>query len=220
MALDSSGIMSVPQWTVWGNGDHQGAYPSDRRLKTNIQPFPSMLDKLARLQPVNFDWRKSNPHGYPSGDRNNPGLIAQDVEKLFPAMVTTDENGFRRLSYGQLPLMLLEGVRELKQRNDNLVAEVQTQSKQLASENAEIIRLKRVSSAKDADVRNEGRQIRTLAREVEKLEKSQAEMAALEARLARLEGKSQSGSRNVSTKSRKTGKTSKPKVVQIARVGF
>lgn len=50
----------------------------------------------------------------------NFGLIAQEVEKVFPELVSTDEHGFEAVDYSRFPLMLLQAVHELKAENDSL----------------------------------------------------------------------------------------------------
>ena len=55
------------------------------------------------------------------------GVIAQDVEKVFPEMVSTDQNGYKKVNYSELPYLMLEAIRDLKAENDKLreqVAEV------------------------------------------------------------------------------------------------
>jgi hypothetical protein len=164
---------------------------SDARLKTDIQAFPRVLDQVTQLQPVHFNWRASNPAGYPNRPERQSGLIAQQVEKVFPDMVSFDEHGFRRVNYSELPFLTLEGVRELKALNDSLHAEVGQQQ-------AEIARLNRSSAAKDArlnalagQLKAQASQNRKLTKEVEELRKTQSEIAALEARLSRDEARQQ-----------------------------
>ena len=51
------------------------------------------------------------------------GLIAQDVEALFPELVKTDEKGFKSLNYTGLIPHLIESVKELRKQNAKLEAE-------------------------------------------------------------------------------------------------
>jgi hypothetical protein len=45
------------------------------------------------------------------------------VEKVFPEMISTDEAGYKRVNYGELPYLMLQAIRELKAESDNLKAE-------------------------------------------------------------------------------------------------
>jgi len=66
---------------IRGTGGSNGvAYDttSDRRLKENITPMPSMLEKIKQLEPVYYTWREDGKKG--------DGFIAQDVHKVFPQL--------------------------------------------------------------------------------------------------------------------------------------
>ena len=55
------------------------------------------------------------------GDQVNYGLIAQEVEEILPELVSNDEKGFKRVSYGnELDMLLLKAVQELKAENEDL----------------------------------------------------------------------------------------------------
>jgi hypothetical protein len=93
---------------------------SDARLKKNIQPFSPVLDKVVQLQPVSYTWRVEEFPQYHFDDARNSGLIAQEVEKVFPDMVSVDEAGFKRVNYSELPYLMLQAIRDLKAENDHL----------------------------------------------------------------------------------------------------
>jgi hypothetical protein len=111
-----------------------GACSSDLRLKTDIRPFGSVLDKVAQLQPVHYTWRASEFPTYHFGDGVNAGLIAQDVERLFPELVSTDEHGFKAVNYSELPLLAIAAVKELKAENDALGTRNRALERQLRAE--------------------------------------------------------------------------------------
>jgi trimeric autotransporter adhesin len=90
-----------------------GTCSSDLRLKTDIHPFESVLPRVAQLQPVHFAWRSSEFPSYHFGDGVNAGLIAQDVERVFPEMVALDEHGLKMVNYAELPYLTLQAVKEL-----------------------------------------------------------------------------------------------------------
>ena len=92
-----------------------GSCVSDERLKKNIENLSgNTLEKLAQLRPVTFEWR-NDEYGWLNGQPGiNYGLIAQEVEQIFPEMVNTDEKGYKRVSYDiSLITRILEGIREL-----------------------------------------------------------------------------------------------------------
>jgi hypothetical protein len=102
-----------------------GTCSSDERLKQNIEPFGPLLEKLVQIQPVHFDWRSDEYPDRKLGQARSFGLIAQEVERVLPDLVTEDEKGFKAVKYSQLPLLLLEAVRELKAQNDSLREEIE-----------------------------------------------------------------------------------------------
>ena len=111
-----------------------GTCSSDARLKQNVQPFDPVLELLIRLEPVHFDWKTEDYPELHLGTSRSFGLIAQEVEKVLPELVTPDERGFKAVKYSQLPLLLLQAVRELKAENDSLRQKVETQKQEFQSE--------------------------------------------------------------------------------------
>ena len=67
---------------IVGNGANnaQFAIISDIREKENIKTIESSLDKINKLNPVKFDWKKT-------GEHTKAGFIAQEVEEIFPEYV-------------------------------------------------------------------------------------------------------------------------------------
>lgn len=108
-----------------------GACSSDRRFKKNVTPFSSVLGSLSQLQPVHFDWRADEFPDKRFGSARSFGLIAQDVEAVLPEMVTTDDRGYKVVRYHQLPLYMLQAIKELKAENDLLKEHVRAQEERL-----------------------------------------------------------------------------------------
>jgi hypothetical protein len=65
---------------------------SDERLKKNIEPLSAAVDRLLKLRGVSFEWKNPEEHEKRTGTQ--VGLIAQDVEKVFPQWVRKTETGF------------------------------------------------------------------------------------------------------------------------------
>jgi trimeric autotransporter adhesin len=99
---------------------------SDIRWKKNIAPLDLDVARIMQLQPVRFDWRKDEFPSINFEDGNQIGLIAQEVEKLFPELVKTDENGYKAVSYEKLSVILLEGMKEQQKEIDELKSLVST----------------------------------------------------------------------------------------------
>lgn len=82
---------------------------SDLRLKHDVQPLQNDLDKILKLQGVSYYWNDSDTHG----TRKQVGVIAQDVEKIYPELVETDDQGMKSVNYSHLVAPLIEAVKTL-----------------------------------------------------------------------------------------------------------
>ena len=91
------------QW-IYANGFVQAPAfrnTSDERLKTNIQSVnTSDTANFNKLQPKSFKWKEG------ADDNKQYGFIAQDVEKVYPNLVQSDDKGMKNVNYmGFIPLM-------------------------------------------------------------------------------------------------------------------
>jgi len=85
---------------------------SDERLKTNIQSLQNSLEKVNQLNGVSFNWKANG--------QESVGLIAQDVEKVFPQIVGTDKEGMKSVDYTKLVAVLIEAIKEQQKQIDEL----------------------------------------------------------------------------------------------------
>lgn len=79
---------------------------SDERLKENIESIPDALQKVLALRGVNYSLKADEKH------EKKMGVIAQEVEKVCPEVVHTDEKGMKTVSYGSLVGVLIEGMKD------------------------------------------------------------------------------------------------------------
>ena len=86
---------------------------SDIRLKKDIQPIGNALDKVLSLRGVKFNWKDPA-----MGTGGQVGLIAQDVEKVLPEVVSKDDKGYLGVDYSKLSPLLIEAVKDLKTEKD------------------------------------------------------------------------------------------------------
>lgn len=98
--LDVSGTINAP--TLRGTLQS----PSDLRLKTNIEPIHGALAALDHIHGVRFQWKDDARADY--------GLIAQEVEAVWPEFVSEDASGYKNLNYPKLVAVLVEAVKELR----------------------------------------------------------------------------------------------------------
>jgi hypothetical protein len=90
--------------------------PSDKRLKENIKPIESALDKASKLQGVTFDWKEKGITNL----KEDIGFIAQDVQKIIPELVRENQNGMLSMRHQGIAPILLEAIKELKAEIEGL----------------------------------------------------------------------------------------------------
>lgn len=81
---------------------------SDVRLKENVRPIESALDKVMRLDGKMFNFIGNN--------KTQLGLIAQEVEQIIPEVVNTNPEGYKSVNYPVLVAVLIEAIKELARR--------------------------------------------------------------------------------------------------------
>lgn len=96
--------------SIYATGDITAL--SDKRKKDNIIPLTQSLDLLAQL--TGYSYTRSDLN-----NKENIGLIAQEVKEVFPQAVTyDDELGLYSLNYGCLIAPVIQAIKELKQTVD------------------------------------------------------------------------------------------------------
>jgi hypothetical protein len=89
---------------------------SDERMKKDIKTLPSALDNVLKLRPVEFYWNREKFPDKNFNDKKQIGLIAQEVEKIYPELVNTTEDGYKNVDYAKLTPVLIKAIQELNER--------------------------------------------------------------------------------------------------------
>lgn len=119
---------------VLGNGDlyaRGGWYYSDSTLKDKLAAIENPVERLRKLRGVTFSYKPEPPcrncdlpTDEPSMLGRRYGLIAQEVEQVFPEMVQEDNNRLKLLAYEQLIPVLVEAIKEQQAQIDALKLEI------------------------------------------------------------------------------------------------
>ncbi len=92
---------------------------SDRRLKTNFEPFTNVLERVTGLEGYYFNW---------NSDPDSPkdiGFIAQEVLEIFPEMVFLNpSDGYYGINYDKFVVVLAEAVKEQQQIIEDQAARI------------------------------------------------------------------------------------------------
>ncbi|HUT29124.1 MAG TPA: tail fiber domain-containing protein [Sedimentisphaerales bacterium] len=112
---------------VEGNITYTGSCSdvSDIRLKENITPLRNAVEKVSCLKGIYFNNKGE------SSDNREVGVIAQDVEKVLPELVSTNKQGYKSVDYTKLTPVLIEAVKELKAENESLKQRLEALEKTL-----------------------------------------------------------------------------------------
>jgi hypothetical protein len=81
------------------------------------------LDAIASLRPVSFFYKQDNPRGLPSNEENI-GLIAQEVQEVFPEAVSEGPDGYLDFNMHPVNVALVNAVKELKAEKEALRQEI------------------------------------------------------------------------------------------------
>lgn len=97
-----------------------GTCASDVALKRNIEPLQNSLERILQLTPSTFEFIDSQ-YG---ATTTNYGLIAQEVEPIFPEWVVEMDGGYKGIRYGlNLEMHILRAIQELQEQ---IVSKVST----------------------------------------------------------------------------------------------
>ena len=103
---------------------------SDIRLKNINSNIENALDSLMSLSTINFSWKSD------SENKENLGLIAQEVESVFPQVISkskfkgsadsqnTDETEYLGVRYTELVPVLIKAIQELKTELDKISGKI------------------------------------------------------------------------------------------------
>lgn len=111
----SQGYKLDVNWTIRA---FQYNINSDIRYKENISKLKNSLDKILTLNWYEYNLKASG--------KKDLWLIAQEVEGVYPELVSTDENGYKSVQYMNLVAPLIEAIKEQQKSIEILKKEVET----------------------------------------------------------------------------------------------
>ena len=125
LASGSLGVGIAPNGTdgrIDASNDIVAFSTSDINWKTNIKPIKNAIDKVKQISGNTFDWiEDTNPVGKIHGNKGKDiGVIAQEIEKVLPEIVTTRESGTKAVKYEKIVALLIEAIKEQQQQIDEL----------------------------------------------------------------------------------------------------
>ena len=105
---------------IYGKGDIIAYHSSDRSLKDNLVPIQNALDKTRTLTGYEFDWNDKQD----TYTGHDVGIVAQEVEKVLPEVVTEREDGTKAVKYEKIVPLLIESIKELSAKVAKLESQI------------------------------------------------------------------------------------------------
>ncbi len=94
---------------------------SDRRLKRNVLTLTESISSLQSIRGVTYYWKEGTPQVEKDSSLQY-GVIAQEIERVYPELVTTHENGLKTVNYQGLIPVLIEAIKEQQAMIESLTA--------------------------------------------------------------------------------------------------
>ncbi len=153
LALNSS-VWSAGERYALYDGDSNWDFGSDRKLKKDIVDVESVFDRAMQVRVRRFRWKDDAP-----GSKHMLGVIAQELQPLFPEMVgemespSTHEKSLT-VGYGDFAVIAIKALQEFKKSHDEELATLKSQIAELEKQNKELLskdkeRDKRLSAIED-----------------------------------------------------------------------
>jgi len=126
--IDVTGTITLASITSCSSGLQTDAggviscIPSDLSLKENIEKVENSLSIIERLRGVRYNWKDKEKYGI----NKEYGLIAQEVEEVVPELVFSMGDGNKGVKYMQMSGLLIEGIKEIKQKTEIIENRIQT----------------------------------------------------------------------------------------------
>ena len=91
---------------------------SDAKFKTNVKTIENALEKVISLRGVTYNRTDIE------NENEKIGVIAQEVQQIFPQVVTEDKNGTLGVSYGNITAILIEAIKEQQKQIEDLQKQI------------------------------------------------------------------------------------------------
>lgn len=101
------------------------ATSSDIKWKRDVQTLAGTLEKLDQIRGVSYYFKTEDFPEEGFSERKQIGVIAQELEAVFPELVFTDDNGDKSVDYGKLSAVLLQAVKEQQKTIQNMEQRIQ-----------------------------------------------------------------------------------------------
>lgn len=102
---------------------------SDARLKKDVHRIEGALDSLLTLRGVTFEYVDPEAINELPGERM--GMIAQEVERVFPDWIEDGEDGYKRMTVRGFEALAVEAMRDLREEKDAQIESLERENDDL-----------------------------------------------------------------------------------------
>ncbi len=106
---------------------------SDKRYKKNFKTLSNTLEKITKINAYYYEWKIKEFPNMAFTKRKQIGVVAQDIEKIYPEIVNTNSKGYKSVDYSKLSVILLQAIKE----QQRLIDELQNSNSILKAENSQ-----------------------------------------------------------------------------------
>jgi len=135
---------------------------SDARLKADIKDIDQPLETVLKLEGKHYRLKEANTE--------DMGLLAQDLEKVLPELVSESDDGYKAISYESLTALLIEALKEQQGQMEEQKAQMTAQQSEITSLREENTSLKTHMSDQEVAMVNQQKAIDTLMTRMANLE--------------------------------------------------
>jgi hypothetical protein len=128
----SDGFASKPGGGSWAN-------ISDPRTKHDVEPLKGTLDRLLSLRGYQYHYNEAEIKNGRALPGLQIGLMADEVERVFPDWVTRDRDGMRMVTERSTTALMVEALRDLRSEKDE---QIKRRDEKIESQGREIEELK------------------------------------------------------------------------------
>jgi hypothetical protein len=124
--------------TAAKTGGGSWAVFSDERLKHDIKPMAGTLDRLLQLRGYTYEYNADAIESRLALPGTQIGLMAQEVERIFPDWVAKDEQGFRYVTERSTTALMVEALRDLRTEKDTQIDALKQHAATQSADNANL----------------------------------------------------------------------------------
>ena len=146
------------------------SYSSDKRLKDIIGENLDAMDKINRIKVYNYTFKKDDlktPH---------VGVIAQELQKVFPNAVTKDENGYLQIRHEDMFFTMINALKELDAKIKQIAIQLADNIKIVASDSEKIRDLTIRVNNQDKEIKAQNKKLLSQEKEIAALKKEIADL--------------------------------------------